>query len=258
MKKADIIFFTGFILLFLPFFASSGVYAFYHHLNADHPYLMSFIKFAILATIGEMIAHRIKTGLYYAKGFGFIPRALIWGIMGIMIKMAFVIFAAGAPVMLATMGVEYPTAVPAEILDQSIAESRSWLHFLSAFAVSTTLNLFFAPVFMTFHKITDTHILTGKGKLNKFFTIIPFGDIMANLNWSVMWNFVFKKTIILFWIPAQTITFMLPPEHRILFAALLSIVLGVFLAVASLKSRPEETKQAAKTEELEMADVTAE
>jgi hypothetical protein len=53
----------------------------------------------------------------------------------------------------------------------------------------------------------------------------------------VQWGFVFKKTIPLFWYPAHTLTFLLPAEYRILFAALLGIVLGVLLSVASLKSR---------------------
>jgi hypothetical protein len=51
----------------------------------------------------------------------------------------------------------------------------------------------------------------------------------------MVWGFVFKKTIPFFWIPAHTITFLLPPELRVLFAAALGIVLGVILALASLK-----------------------
>jgi hypothetical protein len=46
---------------------------------------------------------------------------------------------------------------------------------------------------------------------------------------------VFKKTIPLFWYPAHTITFLLPAEQRVLFAALLGIVLGVLLAVSTKK-----------------------
>ncbi|HRZ79119.1 MAG TPA: Mpv17/PMP22 family protein, partial [bacterium] len=45
------------------------------------------------------------------------------------------------------------------------------------------------------------------------------------------------KTIPLFWIPAHTITFLLPENHRVLFAAILGVVLGVFLAIASLKGK---------------------
>ncbi|MDE6112603.1 MAG: hypothetical protein K2G46_04230, partial [Bacteroidales bacterium] len=66
-------------------------------------------------------------------------------------------------------------------------------------------------------------------------TPIPFSRILANLNWDVQWNFVFKKTIPLFWIPAHTVTFLLPPQWQVLFAALLGVVLGILLAIAANK-----------------------
>ena len=46
-------------------------------------------------------------------------------------------------------------------------------------------------------------------------------------------EFVFKKTIPFFWYPAHTITFLLPGEMRVLFAAILGVVLGVLLAIAA-------------------------
>ena len=58
---------------------------------------------------------------------------------------------------------------------------------------------------------------------------------MQNLNWKVQWGFVFKKTIPLFWFPAHTITFLLPGEMRVLFAALLGVLLGVILSIAARK-----------------------
>jgi hypothetical protein len=150
--------------------------------------------------------------------------------------MAFVIFGEGAPFMLKTMGVIFPVEQPADILRQN---DYFWLKLLSAFSASATLNLFFAPVFMTFHKITDLHILQNGGTLRGFFTPINFKKQFMELDWLTMWNFVFKKTIPLFWIPAQTLNFMLPEEYRILFAAFLSIVLGVLLSVASLSSKKQ-------------------
>jgi len=51
----------------------------------------------------------------------------------------------------------------------------------------------------------------------------------------VQWGFVFKKTIPFFWYPAHTITFLLPGDTRVLFAALLGVALGVLLAIASHK-----------------------
>ena len=98
------------------------------------------------------------------------------------------------------------------------------------------MNLTFAPVMMTFHKITDSHIIKTGGTVKGLFSPIPFASIFKNMNWDVMWNFIFKKTIPFFWIPAHTITFLLPSEYQVLFAAVLGIVLGVLLAIASLKS----------------------
>ena len=102
-----------------------------------------------------------------------------------------------------------------------------------AFSISVSLNLIFAPVMMTFHKITDTHIINNGGTIAGLFKPIKFKEIFKNLNWVVQWNFVFKKTIPFFWIPMHTITFMLAPEYRVLFAALLGIALGVILAVSN-------------------------
>ena len=43
----------------------------------------------------------------------------------------------------------------------------------------------------------------------------------------------FKLRLPFFWYPAHTITFLLPGEVRVLFAAILGVVLGVLLAVAA-------------------------
>ncbi len=239
MKKQDFIFVIFVCLLFLPFFLSNQVLRFYENFNTEHPFLISFIKFAILSTLGEIIGLRIRTGQYLQNGFGIIPRALVWGFLGIGIKMAFVIFGEGAPRMLALMGVNFPYGNPAEVLKQDFFSTFSGLQLLTAFTVSATMNTFFAPVFMTIHKITDTHILNTGGTLREFFKPINVGKIMDGINWKVQWNFVFKRTIPLFWIPAHTLTFLFPAEYRILFAAFLGIVLGILLSLASLKSRLE-------------------
>lgn len=234
MKRSDGFTLLIVILILLPFFIFPAIFEGYRTFNAQHGYLASFLKFAILATFGESIGLRIRTGRYWQPGFGFLPRAIVWGFLGISIKMAFVIFGEGAPFMLKTMGLTFTQQVPADILREA---DFSWLKLLSAFSVSTTLNLFFAPVFMTFHKITDMHILQNGGTMSGFLTPIRFRKQFMELDWSTMWNFVFKKTIPLFWIPAQTLNFMLPEEFRVLFAAFLSIVLGVLLSVASLNEK---------------------
>lgn len=225
MNKKDILFIFFVLLFFSPFFIFDTVYQFYYDFNKAHGIIMSFIKFAILATMGESIGLRIKAGKYNYKGFGLIPRAIVWGFLGIGIKAAFIIFATGAPALLAYLGMD--NAIIA------LKGDLSWDKVLVAFAISASMNIIFAPVFMTFHKITDKHILDNGGSIRGFFRPIKFKEIFPALDWGVQWNFVFKKTIPFFWIPAHTITFCLPVEWQILFAAFLGIVLGVILSIAS-------------------------
>jgi hypothetical protein len=229
MKKKDLLFIVIVLLAFSPFFIFDSVYQFYDTFNKEHGMIASFIKFATLATLGEIIALRIREGVYHRKGFGIAPRAIVWGFIGLTIKIAFIIFATGTPAVLEYLGLEKAgTALSGQFTGTKLA---------TAFFTSVAMNLIFAPVFMTFHKITDTHIIWNGGTLKGFFTPIDFKKIFVSLDWGIQWNFVFKKTIPLFWIPAHTITFLLPPHMRVLFAAILGIVLGVLLAVASLKSQ---------------------
>lgn len=229
MKISDF-FFAGFLLLvFLPFFLSDGLYQAYDTFNMEHGFIMSFVKFAILATLGEVIGLRIKTGKYIESGFGILPRALVWGILGITIKAAFIIFTSGTISLFQYLNFTNAATV--------FSGGFTWGKLLIAFSISVFLNTVYAPVMMTVHKITDTHILQTGGTVGGFLTPIPVSNILQNLNWDVQWNFVFRKTIPFFWYPAHTITFMLPPEFQVLFAALLGIALGTILAIASMRGR---------------------
>ncbi len=226
MKKNDLIFALFLLLLFLPFFFSSELYTGYKNFNAEHAFIMAFLKFGILATLGEMLGLRIKTGRYSAPGFGVFPRAVVWGFLGVWIAVAMKVFAAGAPAIVQYLGVDGTV--------EAMKGGFSIQKLSGAFAISLLMNTSFAPVFMTIHKITDTHIVNNSGKLSALITPLPFGKLLASLNWNVQWNFVFKKTIPFFWIPAHTVTFLLPADMQVLFAALLGIALGVLLAIASV------------------------
>lgn len=228
MKRTDIGFIALILAIFLPFFLFDAVYEWYKGFNAAHGMVMSFLKFGILATLGEMLGSRISTGNYCPKGFGVFPRMIVWGILGMGINMAMIIFSKGTPLFLEYLGMDGAS----KMLDVA---QFSWAKLVVAFSVSVAMNTIFAPVFMTLHKITDTHIAKYNGTLKAFTHPLQMGDIMADLNWRVQWGFVFKKTIPFFWYPAHTITFMLPSELRVLFAAILGVVLGVLLAVAAKK-----------------------
>jgi hypothetical protein len=60
-------------------------------------------------------------------------------------------------------------------------------------------------------------------------------DIVGRIDWAGFIGFVVGKTIPLFWIPAHTLTFMLPGEYRVLIAAFLSIALGAILSLAKAR-----------------------
>lgn len=227
MKRKDIIFIAALIMLFLPFFLFETVYDFYNTFNKEHGMIMSFIKFAILATMGESVGLRIKEGVYNKNGFGIIPRAIVWGFLGLTIKMSFVIFATGTPGFIEYLGMKNAS----EVFKGAFTLNK----LLIAFSISASMNLIYAPVMMTLHKITDMHILANRGTVKGLFTHIKFKEHFVNLDWKTQWNFVFKKTIPFFWIPAHTITFLMPSEFRVLFAALLGIALGMILSIASLK-----------------------
>lgn len=188
--------------------------------------VVSFLKFGILATIGEVIGLRIRTGKYNQKGFGIIPRAIVWGVLGMSIKLAMMVFSTGMPVFMEYMGLEGAVAS----MKQPVF---SWIKVVTALSISVGMNTVFAPVMMTIHKITDTHILQNGGTARGLFRPLQAGKIIAELDWKVQWNFVFKKTIPIFWYPAHTITFLLPEQYQVLFAALLGVALGVILAIAA-------------------------
>lgn len=229
MKKQDLYFIALVVVIFLPFFLSQPLYEAYNSFNAGHPFLLGFLKFAVLATMGEALGLRLREGMYNKPGFGLIPRAIVWGFLGITIVAAFKIFSAGGPALLKTLGI----AGAAE----SLAGPMGGLRVLTAFTISLTLNTIYAPVMMTLHKITDTHIVNNGGTIAGLFRPLPIGEIMTGLNWRVQWNFIFKKTIPFFWIPAHTITFLLPVQFQVLFAALLGVALGVILAIGVIKSK---------------------
>ncbi|MFI3321563.1 MAG: hypothetical protein R3Y50_03470 [Rikenellaceae bacterium] len=235
MKK-DILFGIIILVIFAPFIVSSDIYSLFMQVTAKHPYMMAFLKFAILATVGEVLGMRIKRGIYSYEGFGIVPRIIVWGLFGIFIAVGMKIFSVGAPAMVESFGVDGVV----ESMKGELTPKRV----LGAFATSVMMNSLFAPVFMTLHKITDTHIFNNNGSLKSLITPIKMEQIITSLDWKVQWGFVFKKTIPLFWIPAHTITFLLPQTSQVLFAALLSIALGLILSIASLLSRDRNNVKA--------------
>jgi hypothetical protein len=183
-------------------------------ITRSYPYVMGFVKFAILASMGELLALRIICGTWKNPP-GMIYRAIIWGLIGVLVVLMFVVYSVGCA-----------GAVSKGLL---WGGSSTISNISGSFWVALIMNLSFAPVFMTAHRITDTYLDLSFGEgipLSK----IRLSDVIAKIDWQGLISFVCMKTIPFFWIPAHTITFLLPPEYRVLMAAYLSIALGAILA----------------------------
>ena len=229
MKKQDFILILCVVAVLAPFFIpATGFFDWFRTSTACHPFVMAFFKFAILATLGEMIALRIRKGVYNEKGFGIVPRMMVWGFLGMCITMAMMIFKTGVPAFMEAVAGCGKGTLAAVFADSSF----SWGKLGIAFCVSVLMNTIFAPVMMTFHKCTDIHILANGGTVRGLLRPMKMGECLKAIDWDVQWGVVFKKTIPLFWFPAHTVTFILPATFQVLFAALLGVALGLILALA--------------------------
>ena len=181
-------------------------------LSAAHPYLMGFLKFALLATTGEVLAARFAGGAF-AFPKGALMKAAVWGVIGMMMAGLMPVFAGG--VVTAQQSGVLPLAGNA---------------FVTALLTSVVMNITFGPVMMAGHRISDTVIdrrMDGKkgGLL----------EAVRAVDWAGFVGFVALKAIPFFWIPAHTVTFLLPGSYRVFLSAVLSIVLGLLQAVAKRK-----------------------
>ena len=214
MKKGDVIW-TAALIGIIAFLLSPTTHKVFVGFTTDYPYIAGFLKFAILATMGDLLAYRIVTSEWKIRK-GFLFRAFIWGFLGMVIVLIFTIFGAGVTAAMKAgvlPGYGYPIAF--------------------AFFTSAIMNLTFAPTMMGFHRLTDTYadLKFIEGRKN-----LKLDQVSDEIDWNNFISFVVLKTIPAFWIPAHTITFLLPPEYRVLMAAFLSIALGAILSFAKAKN----------------------
>ncbi len=179
---------------------------------SDYKVLGGFVKFFFLASIGDFIAIRIKYKEWKIPAFILI-KAVVWGLIGIGIVLMFTIYPIGV------LTLQENGVLPFEGID-----------FFFALFISVIMNFTFAPTMMVFHRVSDTYL-----NLRKENKKVSIGEAIESINWRQFINFTVFKTIPLFWIPAHTITFLLPEEYRIIFAAVLGIFLGLILGIFNNK-----------------------
>ncbi|MBI5477093.1 MAG: hypothetical protein HY964_10210 [Ignavibacteriales bacterium] len=164
----------------------------YINIVSEYPIISAMIQFAFLGTLGDMISKWIVVRKIY---FPFAFRVLLlkmleWSALAVCIKYAFIGFQG---------------FVDSLVLHNLLPELNLFTRSLS---ISISMNLQFGPFLVIMHRILDNAIAKEKN-----------------------WNNLDKGLLSLlwFWIPAHTITFILPRPFQIGLAAIWSVMLGIIL-----------------------------
>ncbi len=172
----------------------------YVDLVTAYPVLTAMVQFALLGTLGDMIASWIikrKVFIPYTATEVLLKFAE-WAFLAVLIKYAFT---------------GYKGFVTGLVEAGLLPELGN---FTRAFAISATMNLQFGVLLVLLHRLLDN--------------LIARKDNWANIAkgfYSLIW----------FWLPAHTATFMLPKPYQIGLAALWSVVLGVILGFYNKRSQ---------------------
>lgn len=190
-------------------------------LTSRHGILMGFVNFAVLSTMGELLSMRIRGGKWRRMN-GFWLKVVVWGMFGMAISLLFGFYSFAVNGAMAA-GI---LPGPGEGLLRTLLE---------AFYVSFFANAVTGPALMGAQRLCDTLVdrLIGRA---------PAGIMAAveAVDWLGFVKFVVLKTIPFFWIPVNTLVFLLPSEFRVVIAAYLSIALGAFLACVGKRSHQEK------------------
>lgn len=178
-----------------------------------HPYLMGFVKFSILASLGELLAIRI-IGNEWTFPSGMIYRVFVWGGVGFFMVPAFPVYSNG---------------VAAALHSGMLPGGQSGSPLIRAIWTSVVMNMTFGPVVMIGHRVCDTYLDLAGGRLLRL-PSVRLGEVITTINWHNLIEVVCIRMLVFFWLPAHTITFLLSPQYRVLCAASLSFALGVILA----------------------------
>ncbi|MGD9641446.1 MAG: hypothetical protein AB7V08_01770 [Elusimicrobiales bacterium] len=164
----------------------------YLSLVKAHPITSAMAQFALLGTLGEVLSKWLIAGRIHSPfgPRGTLLRALGWAALAVAIKYAFTGFVAFTDGLVAH-----------GLLPELGAFGR-------AFAVSLAMNLQFGPFLVIAHRLIDN-------------------SIDGRPNWAGLDKGF--KSLLWFWVPAHTLTFMLPVDFRIGLAAVWSLALGLIL-----------------------------
>jgi len=172
----------------------------YVDLLKDHPFEAAFLQFAVLGTLGEYVSCIVRRRRLGAGPWQLLGKMVAWGVLGLVIKMAFTGFDAFTRSVFGKLGLSATAGVAGLAIPFAMAKS--------AFT-----NTFFGPQMMLFHRWEDNLVMGDRGN---------YRGMRAAIG-----------TLFWFWIPAHTVTFVLHSEDlQITLAAFWSVVLGLILGLA--------------------------
>lgn len=164
---------------------------------AANPWLSAALQFAVLGTLGEVVAAsaRRRMAALPCTPAQLALKVVAWAVLGLVIKAGFT----------GMKGFVHA------LLEHGVLPGWCATGIGHALALSVLTNVFFGPQMMAFHRWEDNLILGRRG-------------------WTGLGTAV--RTLVWFWIPAHTVTFSLPRDYQIGLAAVWGLVLGVILGWA--------------------------
>ena len=164
-----------------------------------YPLFFAAAQFAVLGTLGELLASRLRGRSWLPFTLlQLLAKIIVWAGLGIAVKVAFTGFVGFFDTVLAR-GL-WPAAIP-KLPD-------AWWR---AFSLAFITNALFGPMLILAHRVSDNWI---ERKPMHWASLV-----------GAWW------TLVYFWMPAHTLTFSLPPAYRVGLAALWSLALGVILGL---------------------------
>ena len=181
-----------------------------------HSYVGGFVKFFVLASMGDLLAARILKGEWQIPNT-FLLKGIVWGVLGMFVNLIFTVFTEGV--------------AAAQLIGKLPFEGSKLGQALFG---SIIMNVTFGPMLYIYHKFGDLFIdmfyeKKEKNQMDK----ITLSSMVERVDWYRMVSFSWMTTCIFIWIPCHTIVFLLPSEYRVLASAFLSILLGILVAVSN-------------------------
>ena len=219
-KKVDAAFAVGYVMFFslVAYLVYSGMF---DKFNATVPFIAGFVQFAIFSTTGELLSGRLLYGNWTISNVTFY-KALLWGTSGLAVTIMFNVVSNGVVAVMENGLIPFGGNA-----------------FAVALVTSCLINLFFAPIHAAAIRIFSNYIeerFQNNHRMSAY-------EATMSVEWGEFVDFTFFKTVPFFWIPINTLGFLLPVNLRVAFAALLSFVFGMLMTLLKLRERRRGEKK---------------